>query len=187
MTGSKCTTAGRSMQDPKTDEQLIANANQGQQTAFEALYQRYRVWVFTLALRFCGSEADAGDILQDTFLYFFNKFPGFTLRAQLKTFFYPVIKHKALDCLRRQRRHVPLENHADNLYQEFSYARLNGDRHLLDLVAELPQKQREVVLLRFADNLDLNEIALTLNIPRGTVKSRLHHALTALRQKLGTD
>jgi len=86
-----------------TDDELIARANLGEAAAFEELYRRYRDWVVRLALRFTATEEDAYDVLQETFAYFFRKFPGFELTAALKTFLYPVVKHIALD-LRRKRR-----------------------------------------------------------------------------------
>jgi RNA polymerase sigma-70 factor (ECF subfamily) len=72
--------------DSPSDQELVALVNRGDANAFEMLYQRYRDWVVNLAHRFTGSEDLALDVLQETFLYFLRKFPGFELRANLKTF-----------------------------------------------------------------------------------------------------
>ena len=90
--------------DSRTDEELVAAANRGSATAFEALYQRHREWVVRLAYRFTRNEHDALDVLQDTFAYFFGKFPGFHLTARLTTFLYPVVRNLALTRRRKAAR-----------------------------------------------------------------------------------
>ena len=164
-----------------SDEQLIAQANVGKQEAFEILYFRYRQWVYALACRFCSNEHDAADVLQETFFYLFNKFPDLQLRCQMKTFLYPVVKHLALSCKRKSTRVLALESEPKVIAK--SERNEHRERNeLLEMVQKLPEPQREVVILRFADDLDLSEIAQALAIPLGTVKSRLHNALKRLRE-----
>lgn len=168
--------------DPRSDQQLIAEANRGDGAAFEALYERYRDWAAGLALRFTGDRETALDVMQDAFLYLLSKFPGFVLTSQFKTFLYPVVKHQALAAKRKRR----MASSADEVRprnagesaakpEEAELAALRAALHSLDA------EHREVLLLRFADDLSLQEIALAMQIPLGTVKSRLHHALTRLR------
>jgi RNA polymerase sigma-70 factor (ECF subfamily) len=165
-----------------TDASLIARANRGDAAAFEALYRRYRDWVLQLAYRVSGDRDDALDVLQETFEYLFGKFPGFTLRAELKTFLYPVVRHRCLDRLRRRRPTVDIDSLVDTL--PAAPAADSGD--LQRLVQDLPAAQREVLLLRFIDDFSLAQIATALDIPLGTVKSRLHNALRAMRKKTET-
>jgi RNA polymerase sigma-70 factor (ECF subfamily) len=156
------------------DGELIRAFQRGErERAFEGLYYRYRDWVHSLAFRFCGNQADALDVLQEAFAYFYRKLSEFELWGQLKTFFYPVVKHLALNRKAAARRVVPLEG--DHRAME------GGGEHAEDLLAGLPEEQREVVWLRFVDEMDLKDIAETLGVPLGTVKSRLHTALSALR------
>ncbi|HUU97040.1 MAG TPA: sigma-70 family RNA polymerase sigma factor [Phycisphaerae bacterium] len=82
--------------DARTDEELIAAANAGDASAFEALYQRYRDWALRLAWRFTRDHDDACDVVQDAFTYLLRKFPGFRLTARLTTFLYPAIRNVAL-------------------------------------------------------------------------------------------
>lgn len=154
-----------------TDAELIHAIQSGQASAFDTLYHRYRDWVVTLALRFCGNQDDALDVLQETFAYFFRKLPGFELRSQFKTFLYPAVKHLALT--RKRRMHAGLEG--------VEPAVVPAAAHSEDLLAGLPDDQREVVWMRFVDEMDLKEIAQALEIPLGTVKSRLHVALKFLK------
>jgi RNA polymerase sigma-70 factor (ECF subfamily) len=167
--------------DPVQDRALIARVNRGDHAAFERLYLRYRDWVVSLAYRFTGNRDDALDVLQETFAYFLTRFPGFSLHAALTTFFYPVVKNLALG-VRRKRR--PVQTVDDAALAIPAPAETDPDRIRAELeavVRVLPEPQREVLLMRFVDGFSLDEIAGALEIPPGTVKSRLHLALEKLR------
>lgn len=157
--------------DP-SDASLIDAIHRGDERAFETLYLRYRDWAAALAFEFCGSRDDALDVLQETFLYVHRRLPTFELRCRFKTFLYPVVKHLSLERKRLSRRAPPPPREPETPVD-------GGIEHLL---ADLPEGHREVVRLRFVDDLDLAEIAEALEIPLGTVKSRLHTALHALRR-----
>ena len=170
--------------DERSDKALIAAANAGDRAAFEALYLRYRDWVYSLALRFCNDHHDACDVLQETFLYFLGKFPGFELRCQLKTFLYPAVRNLSIKRSQKRRKMDSVDALAlDPEGGVDASTEMDPRQRLAHRVKGLPEAQREVVLLRFADDLDLQEIAEALHVPLGTVKSRLHHALKKLRNK----
>ncbi|MHC4102664.1 MAG: RNA polymerase sigma factor [Planctomycetota bacterium] len=170
--------------DPSRDEpsdlELVAAANRGDVDGFEALYRRYRDWVVGLAYRYTRDRELALDVLQETFLYVLGKFPGFELRSEMKTFLYPTVRHLSVALQSKATRKPPttgslkFEPPPDPGVDE----RLRG---LAELIEDLPVGQREVLMLRFADGLSLAEIAEALQIPLGTVKSRLHGAIEALR------
>jgi len=169
--------------DTRTDLELIAAMNRGDDRAFEVLYFRYRDWVTSLAYRFTGDESLALDVLQETFLYFLKKFPGFKLTAEMKTFLYPAVKNLSIAARRKAERHQSTEGELAVL--ESHPAKPTAATNSADLsvvLAALSEEHREVLLLRFADGLNLGEIASALEIPLGTVKSRLHNALTTLRK-----
>ena len=168
------------MSDLDRDRELIERANRGAADALEQLYLRHRDWVIAVAYRFCGDPEEALDVMQDAFAYLFGKFPGFTLSAQLTTFLYPVVKHLCVDRIRKRRPTVDVNELADSLPAPPAPSPTNI-HHLLD---SLPPKAREVLLLRFVDDLSLEQIAGALDIPLGTVKSRLHHAIAALRHEV---
>ena len=94
--------------DPRTDQSLVADLNDGDPSAFDALYYRYRDWVYRLACRLTGNSEDALDVLQETFGYLFGKFPGFVLTARLTTFLYPAVKNIAIAHTQWVRRVIPL-------------------------------------------------------------------------------
>ncbi len=164
------------------DDELVARANRGDAAAFEALYERHRDWVLAQAERWTGNRDDALDVLQDAFAQLFGRFPGFALTAELKTFLYPVVRHLSLDRIRRRRPEVDIDSLADTLPAP---PPIDASGDLQRLLATLPAAQREVLLLRYADDLSLPQIADALGIPLGTVKSRLHNALVTLKARNG--
>ena len=166
----------------KSDQELIEQANQGDPDAFGILYHRYRDWVYRLAWRFTGNGQDALDVLQETFTYLLDKFPGFELTAAMTTFLYPVVKHLSLALRRKNRRFASDDEALGELVAPAVQETERSRCELAAVMAVLPEAQREILLMRFVDGMTLQEIADALNIPLGTVKSRLHHALQTLRE-----
>lgn len=168
--------------DSRSDLQLIAAINAGDAAAFEVLYFRHRNWVVGLAHRFTGNEDLALDVMQEAFLYFLKKFPGFQLTANLRTFLYPAVKNLSIAARRKTERYQ--SSQAEQTFLESlatADAPGSGPGELAVVLANLPAEHREVLLLRFVDGLSLAEIAEAMAIPLGTVKSRLHNALASLR------
>ena len=166
----------------RSDQELIAAINDGDSDAFEALYYRYRDWVLSLAYRFTGDRELALDVLQETFLYVVRKFPGFRLTAQIKTFLYPAVRNLSIAAQRKAQRLQSNENETGTIEEVITTEpTASQSESLTAALALLSAEHREVLLLRFVDGLSLAEIAKALNIPLGTVKSRLHNALAFLR------
>jgi RNA polymerase sigma-70 factor, ECF subfamily len=166
------------MTDQRTDAELARAWRDGDASAFNALYERYHPWVATLAFRFTRNREDALDVLQDTFAYLHRKRRDFELRSQMKTFLYPVVKHLALSRAQLARRQAPLDPRLD---PPAPAAQTDETSALLQGLSDV---QQEVVLMRFVDGLDLQAIADALEVPLGTVKSRLHSALELLRGRI---
>jgi len=168
--------------DPRSDDLLVEAVNRGDVEAFEALYRRYRDWVVDLAFRFTRNREDALDVLQDAFAYFLGKFPGFRLEAKLTTFLYPTVKHLAIRARQKTARFAPIGTDPPVEARAEPAAGLEGSREELESALEgIPEGAREALLLRFVDGLTLEEIAAAQGVPLGTVKSRIHNALKALR------
>jgi len=169
--------------DARTDADLVAALNAGDPSAFDTLYGRHRDWVVALAFRFTGDRDLALDVMQETFLYFVKKFPGFTLTAQLRTFLYPAVKNFSIAARRKAQRLQSTESEQQHLANEPAPSAPPGETDSLTAaLANLTEDHREVLLLRFVDGLSLAEIAGATDLPLGTVKSRLHHALATLRR-----
>ena len=146
-------------------------------------YLRHRDWTVNLAFRFTSDRELALDVLQETFLYLLKKFPGFALRAKFTTFLYPVIRNLALNARKKNQRYELVDDKLEELTEPVEPdVEENLEDQLRMVMGNLPIQQQEVLLLRFVDDHSLNEIAEILEIPPGTVKSRLHNALRALAE-----
>jgi RNA polymerase sigma-70 factor (ECF subfamily) len=171
--------------DTRSDLKLIDAVNAGDADAFESLYYRHRDYALRLAMRFTGERNLALDAVQDSFVYFYKKFPGFVLTAKLTTFLYPVVKHNALSLKQKARR--AQGDTSDEVLQsqqapDNDPAQSESADDLHALLSQLPAAQREVLVMRFVDGLSVEEIAQALDIPVGTVKTRTHHAIRKLRE-----
>lgn len=166
-----------------TDHELVAELNAGKLAAFDLLYERHRDWVAGLAFRFTRDRDAALDVLQETFLYFARKFPGFTLTCQLRSFLYPVVRNIAFSAGRKTARFTSADAmlEAGALTEPTAPEPVAAPEDLTAVLAGLSADHREVLVLRFVDGFELREIADALELPVGTVKSRLHHALAQLR------
>lgn len=173
--------AGRA--DLPGDAELVAAINQGSHAAFETLYRRHRDWTVNLAFRFTGDEALALDVMQETFLYLLRKFPGFELRSQLRTFLYPAVRNLSI-AARRKASRCQAGAGEEGILATLPAPEIapSGSDDLTTVLAALTEEHREVLLLRFVDGLSLEEISGAMEIPLGTVKSRLHNALKLLRE-----
>ena len=165
------------------DRLLLARARGGDPAAFEELYRLHAPAVLRMALRFAGREAEAQDVLQEAFLHVLDRLATLELSAQLTTYLYPVVRNLARRAREKAGRLATDEDALRALEDLAAEPRAEGaDGELGAALRRLPEEKREVVLLRFVDGLTVAEIAHALEVPEGTVKSRLHHALAALRE-----
>jgi RNA polymerase sigma-70 factor, ECF subfamily len=168
--------------DIRTDEQLVEAINGGDSGAFEVLYFRHRDWVMRLALRFTGHHDDALDVLQETFAYLVRKFPGFRLTASITTFLYPAVKNLSI-AMRKKRLRSTGGDEQLPLMMEPQATNAQDRNSITELIAGLSDAHREILLMRYVDDMTQPEIASALDIPLGTAKSRLHHAIIAIRER----
>jgi len=169
--------------DAPTDHELIDAINQGDEHAFALLYERYREWTLRLAWRFTGRRDLALDVVQEAFVYIVRKAPDLYLTGRFTTLLYPAVKHLSI---RARQKAARLAGNDEVLARLPAADQTSPDDGLaLDdlrqLLGGLSPDHREVVLMRFVDGLTLAEIAEAIDIPVGTVKSRLHHAIRTLR------
>ena len=175
-----------------TDDELVEQANGGgprAAAAFEALLVRHEGYVLKVAYRYCGDAELARDAAQETFLDLLKRFPPppgrrLVLTGKLTTLLYPIAKHAALRARRKRDRLRTRPDPAAAAPHPAVYtSEAAGDDGGLDwLLMGLSEPHREVVVLRFVDGLTVPEIAARVDVPAGTVKSRLHHAVARLRR-----
>lgn len=163
------------------DDDLVALARKGVESAFAELYHRYKVPLFNYCVAMVRSMEDAEDALQDTFRYFFMRLGTYVHQGKLKPYLYRLAHSFCIDILRRRQR-APRPLEADVPLPEGS---TDVVEHVRKCIGELPEAYRTVLTLRLLHDFSYEEIAETLDCPMGTVKSRIHHAIELLRKCLG--
>jgi RNA polymerase sigma-70 factor, ECF subfamily len=179
----------------ESDEQLVDRSLRGEREAFDQLVQRYQAPVYHFALRFCGHPDDARELAQDIFVRVWQKLSTFRPGLPFRPWLYRVAGSVCLNhAARRRPATVSLAQDGDTPGPE--PAALEPDpaelaatadlrRQLYEAVAQLPASYRAVILLRHLEGLDYRQIAASLELPLGTVKTQLHRARHLLRERLG--
>jgi RNA polymerase sigma-70 factor (ECF subfamily) len=173
---------------------LISKIQHGDLESLGELYDRYRGMVFRTALAITGDHEAASDLLQDVFLRLYRFINRVDLQRPLEPWLYRMTVNLAYTWVKRHNRWFrPLEELADWLVgsskdcpQEAVERKDDWDR-VQQAVSNLPMPQRVVVVLYYLNDLSLQEIVEVLDVPMGTVKSRLHYGRQSLRQKLDID
>ncbi len=185
----------------QSDETLAAEAARGSERAFRELVERYQRPVFALILRIVRRPDSAEDLAQETFLKAYRALGGFDPGRKFSSWLFKIAHNAALDELRRQGTELlsldappgpdeaPVEMPEDPK-AENPLARLESreaGRALERAVARLRPQYREVLLLRFAQELSYEEIAEVLGIPLGTVKIHLFRARAELARAMRAE
>lgn len=174
----------------KDQEHIIARARRGDAHAFEQLVTAYRNQVFRLALRMCGNEADADEVAQEAFLSAWKGLPNFRGESRFSTWLYQLTTHAAIDLMRREKRQAAAEDideittADDGPSPQQQVERAETQREIRSALMQLPEEYRQVLLLRFMQELSYEEIGRALKLPVGTVKSRLNRAKAQLKDIL---
>ena len=169
---------------------LIARARVGDREAFGALVEQYRDNVYRLAYRMCGNAYDADEAAQEAFVAAWRALPNFRGDAKFSTWLYRLATNAAIDQMRREKRHhgagdgeMPDIADDSDSPQE-TVERTEQQEAVQKALATLSEEYREVLLLRYMEELDYAEIAEVLQLPSGTVKSRINRAKAALKTAL---
>ena len=161
----------------KDQENIIARARRGDAGAFEQLVETYRDQVYRIALRMCGNAADADEAAQEAFLAAWKGLPNFRGDSQFSTWLYQLTTHAAIDLMRREKRQIAAEDITEVSAPETQEAVRNA-------ILQLTPEYRQIVVLRFLEDLSYEEIGAALKLPSGTVKSRLNRAKAQLKDIL---
>ena len=173
------------MKDGPTDRELVLRAMNGDDAAFGVLVQRHERRVYNLAFRMLGRPEEARDAAQDALLSCYRRLGSFRGDAAFSTWLHRIVVNACYDLLRK-RAHEPLpqaemtepppaSDHADR-----AATAIDVQRALLTL----PKEFRAVLIMHDAQGFPYEDIAATLEIPVGTVKSRLHRGRIALARAL---
>ncbi|HEY66680.1 MAG TPA: sigma-70 family RNA polymerase sigma factor [Thermoflexia bacterium] len=171
------------------DGWLIARLQEGDIEALGELYERYKIQVYRTALAITHDEQMAEDILQETFLRIYAYADRIDETLPLGPWLYRVTVNLAYSWIRRARLWLgSIEGLLEHLLvptceQPECWVEEAERQHILQRAIEaLPLNQRVVVVLYYLEGLSLKEIAYVIDVPEGTVKSRLHYARESLRK-----
>lgn len=184
-----------------TDEELVRRFNDGDRSAYSEIVRRYQNRVFSLCYRWMDDRSTAEEVAQDVFLALYKALGGFRGDARLSTWIFRVaINHCKNRSLYRKRRGHGRHESIDGEPEDPDAPRLQladtgrgpdlgiqqaeADRVLRDALDALDEEHRQILILRDIEDLAYEEIADLLNLPKGTVKSRLHRARAELARKL---
>lgn len=171
---------------PDPDAALIAAARAGDRRAIDELLARYEQRIYRFGLRLCGDEESAREVLQETMIAAFRNLPEFRGQASLSTWLYQIARSF---CIKERRGARPTSTLEADLPDRAPSPALQVQARqigqaLAAAIRELPAEQREVLVLRDVEGLSAREAAEVVGLEVGALKSRLHRARMALREKL---
>jgi RNA polymerase sigma-70 factor, ECF subfamily len=187
------------MANPLTDEDLVANVLGGEEDAFSQLYERYRGPVYSTAYRIIQNAEEAQDATQEIFVKLYRSLPGWKRhKSKFSTWLYRLAVNHAIDCWRALRRRaesqLPEEVGERDLEDcvlgnaiRSPYREVDGRQQVDEvrqLVDRLPELQKKVFVLRYFQELKLEEIAGMENCSLGTIKTSLFRATQTIRRAL---
>ena len=180
------------------DHQLIRRISEVDKDALEALYNRYRTPVYSLAMYMLKQPALAEEVTQDIFLNIWLKAGSFNSeRGQPKGWIMSVAHHKVVDLIRSRRRTIVNTDPAD--YETLDLLPDSGAsteaqveqnlerERIMRALATIPEPQREVIMLAYFGGFSQSEMAERLDQPLGTIKTRVRLAMQKLRTVLEND
>ena len=184
--------------DQELDQALVRRAQRGDSTAFDALVRKYQHRIIGLIGRYVADWSECQDVAQDTFVRAYRALPNFRGDAQFYTWLHRIAVNTAKNHLVAQNRRPPASDiDAGDAAQYESGGRLRDndtperellrdeiERTVLGVVEALPGELREAITMREVDGLSYEEIALRMDCPIGTVRSRIFRAREAIDARL---
>ncbi|MBI9018117.1 MAG: sigma-70 family RNA polymerase sigma factor [Phycisphaerae bacterium] len=181
-----------------TDQQLLGNFIAGDKQAFTLLIKRYEQSLYNYLVRFLGKVSLAEETFQETFLQVHLSATKFDLNRPFKPWLYTIASNKARDLMRSQARkpsiNLTTQDNEDtvdlwsSLLQDDAtpdtiYDQKQQELLVKKIIAEMPETPRQILIMAYYSQLSYKEMAEALEIPLGTVKSRLHSAVANFAQR----
>ena len=177
-----------------SDEELMLLYRDGEAGAFDTLYARHKGGLYRYLARQCRDAAAAEELFQDVWLNLIRARAGYTVQAKFTTYLYHLAHNRLIDHYRKHAHAAVASFHDEDgeALMEVPDERdlpaedkLDGKRQagrLLELIAALPESQREAFLLQQEGGMSVEDIAQATGVTRETAKSRLRYAISRLRQ-----
>ncbi len=175
------------------DQDLIRRTLDGDNETFGHLICKYQDRLYNGMVQILRSEAEAEDVVQDAFVLAFTKLSSFKGNSAFFTWLYRIAYNVAITRLRRRRATVPLDGADENGRLDFPDCGPSPDDRIqkqeqsvqvTEALTRLSDEHRAILILREMEELDYDAISEILDMPIGTVRSRLHRARTRLREHL---
>lgn len=179
-----------SVYNKHTDSILVALLKEDNQRAYTEIFERYSKILVNHAYKILGDRDQANDVVQDVFLAIWNKRNEIVLTGSFSSYLYKATKNRILNHIAHEK---VVSSYADSIsdFIENDYVLADSglrEKELEAIIAkeidQLPEKMREVFLLRKVEELSYEEIALQLNITDKTAKQQVYNSLKILRRKL---
>ena len=176
----------------------IKQVLKGDQNAFGEIVELYKDKVFQLSFRMLGNRHEAEDIAQEAFIRAYVNIQSFNMNLKFSTWLYRIATNLCIDRIRKKKPDYYLDAEVAGTEGLTMYSHIPSDTALpeddvesLELqesiqkeISKLPDKYRSVIVLKYIEEMSLNEISEILDIPLGTVKTRIHRGREALRKQL---
>ena len=168
------------------DDRLMKRISQYDSKAFEQVYNQSSGAVFGLAMSILGNQADAEDVVQETYITIYNKADTYKDKGKAMAWIFTIARNHALMKLREKKKHSHID--LDEVYNVGEDDSTLEDMHKEDLVSvlldTLKEDERQIVVMHAMSNMKHKDIAEVMNIPLSTVLSKYKRSLDKLRLKM---
>jgi RNA polymerase sigma-70 factor (ECF subfamily) len=172
-----------------SETELVASAQNGDRNAFSELVRIHTRGVFNVVYRMCGDALVAEDAAQETFIRAWQNLSSYRPQTSIRNWLYRIAFNAAMDMIRKEKRIIPTDIDDLQLTDERPGPESQVSQHertamVQKAVLSLPDASRAVLVLKEYEGMSYHEIADALDIPIGTVMSRLNYARKLLKEKL---
>lgn len=176
----------------------IKQVKKGDQNAFGEIVEIYKNKVYQICFRMLGNRHESEDVAQETFIRAYVNIDTFKTELKFSTWLFRIATNLCIDRIRKKKPDFYLDAEVSGTEGLTLYSQIPSDVESPDVEVEslelqetiqkeilkLPEKYRSVIVLKYIEELSLNEISEILDLPLGTVKTRIHRGREALRQQL---
>ncbi|MFK7931043.1 MAG: sigma-70 family RNA polymerase sigma factor [Myxococcota bacterium] len=186
----------------EADIEMVMAVREGDTTAYRGLVEKYQTRVYQMVYGMLRNQEDARDTTQDAFVKAYDNLHRFRLEASFYTWIYRIAMNLSIDHLRKKKRRgttefdetvasrdgtgaIDEQHHQDSPSKSLERKQLYA--RIMDAMQELPEDQRQVILLRELEGLSYKEISDVMEVPEGTIMSRLYYARKKLQKLLAGE
>lgn len=180
------------------EKRLIKKVKKGDQQAFAELVDRYKNGVFAICFRMVGNTQEAEDLSQEAFIRAYNHIDQYDHERKFSTWLFRIATNLSIDFLRRRKTSVSLDAVVPGTeglslntilpdngeLPDEQMVRRENEEMVQSEIKKLPEKYRSAVVLKYIEDLSLKEISDIMDIPVGTVKTRIHRGREMLRKNM---